>query len=147
MKCLSFWTNLVIISAVVGLTCFAQVSEERGIWKATPLTYPAIARVAQIQGDVRLDVEVDRTGHIVSVSKIDGPDALATTAAKEIKQWRYTSSAESWHANLVIHYLLAKPALAGAPVARVAISTPFDVSVTSNYPLPTGNPEIMSPKK
>ncbi len=147
MKTSSFSTNVLIIAVMLGLTCFAQASEERGIWKATPLTYPAIARVAQIQGDVRLDVEVDRTGSIVSVSKIDGPDPLATTAAKEIKEWRYTSSAESWHANLVIHYSLVKPALPSAPIARVAISTPFDVSVTSNYPLPTGNPETMPPKK
>jgi hypothetical protein len=147
MKSLSFSTSLVIISAVVGLTCFAQVSGEKGIWKATPLTYPTIARVAQIQGDVRLDVEVDRTGHIISVSKIEGPDPLATVAAKEIMEWRYTSSALDWRANLVIHYLLMKPPISSTPVARVAISTPFDVSVTSNYPLPTGNPETMPSKR
>lgn len=147
MKTASFSTILVALAAILGLTCFAQVSEERGIWKATPLTYPAIARVAQIQGDVRLAVEVDKTGSIVSASKIDGPDPLANTAVKEIKEWRYTSSAESWHATLVIHYLLVKPALSSAPVARFTISTPFDISVTSNYPLPTGNPETMRPKK
>jgi hypothetical protein len=147
MKTFSFSTILVVLAAMLGLTCFAQAPEERGIWKATPLTYPAIARVAQIQGDVRLDVEVDKTGSIVSASKIDGPDPLATSAVKEIKEWRYTSSAESWHTTLVIHYLLVKPALPSAPVARFAISTPFDVSVTSNYPLPTGNPETMLPKK
>jgi hypothetical protein len=148
MKTLSFSTILVIIAATLGLTCFAQVSEERGIWKATPLTYPSVARLAQVQGDVRLDLEVDRAGSIISVSKIDGPGPLAATAAKEIREWRYTSSsAESSHCNLVIHYSLIKPALPSAPVARVAISTPFDVSVTSNYPLPTGNPETMSPKK
>jgi hypothetical protein len=143
MKTLSF----SIIAVMLSLTGFGQVSLERGIWKATPLTYPSIARVAQIQGDVTLALEVDRTGGIVSASRIDGPDPLATTAVQEIKGWRYTSSIEGWHANLVIHYLLVKPALPSAPVARVAISTPFDVSVTSNYPLPTGNPETMLPKK
>jgi TonB family protein len=147
MKTISFSINLLIIIGMLGLTCFSQASEERGIWRATPLTYPAIARVAQIQGDVRLDIEVDRTGQIISVSKIDGPDSLATAAAKEIKEWRYTSSAQSWHVNLVIHYSLVRPPLPSAPVARVAISTPFDVSVTSNYPVPTGNPETMLPKK
>jgi TonB family protein len=146
MKSLSFSASLVIISAVAGLTCFAQVSGERGIRKATPLTYPIIARLAQIQGDVRLDIEVDRTGQIISVSKINGPDSLATVAAKEIRKWRYTSSAQGWHANLVIHYSLMKPT-SSTPVARVAILTPFDVSVTSNYPLPTGNPETMPSKK
>ncbi len=147
MKPLSFSTNLVLITATLGLMCSAQVAQQRGIWKATPLTYPPIARLAQVQGDVRLDLEVDRAGSIISVSKIDGPDPLAVTAANEIKEWKYTSSAESSHCNLVIHYSLIKPALPNAPVARVEISTPFDVSVTSNYPSPTGNPETMSPKK
>ena len=147
MKTLSFSASLMIIAATLGLTCFAQVSEERGIWKATPLTYPSVARVAQVQGDVRLDLEVDKDGSIISVAKIDGPDPLVATAAKEIKEWRYTASAEKSHRNLIIHYLLIKPALSSAPVARVAISTPFDVSVTSHYPLPTGNPEIMPSKK
>lgn len=147
MKTLPFLSSVATVSAMLGLVCFAQVSEQRGIWRATPLTYPPIARQAQIQGDVRLDVEVDKTGSIVSASKIDGPDPLATTAVKEIKEWRYTSSAESWHATLVVHYSLVKPALPSAPVARVAISTPFDVSVTSNYSLPTGNPETMLPKQ
>jgi hypothetical protein len=147
MKSVSLSINLAIIVAILGLKCFAQMPQERGISKATPLTYPAVARLAQIQGDVKLNLEVDKAGSILSVSKIDGPDSLAATAAKEIKEWRYTSGTEGWHASLVVHYLLMKPALPSAPVARVAISTPFEVSVTSNYPLPTGNPETMSPKK
>lgn len=147
MKGILFLHRLLIVGALSGLACFAQVSEEKGIRKATPLTYPAIARLAQIQGDVRLNIEVDKTGEITSVSKVDGPDPLATPAASEIKTWRYTSSAQSWHAILVIHYSLTKPPSRSAPVARVSISTPFDVSVTSGYPLPTGNPETMRQKE
>jgi Gram-negative bacterial TonB protein C-terminal len=110
------------------------------------LSYPTVARLAQIQGDVRLKLLIDKTGRIASVYKIEGPDALAVTAAKEIQEWRYTATNQSWHATVIIHYFLQKPALAVAPVARAAIDTPFRVSVASNYPLPTGNPEVMTPK-
>ena len=137
------------LACVVVLLCWAslgQVSETVGIWRATPLSYPTIARLAQIHGDVKLTLLIDKTGRITSVSKIEGPDALAVTAAKEIQEWRYTASEQNWHATLVIHYSLRRPALAEAPVARVAIDTPFNVNVDSNYALPTGNPEVMAPK-
>lgn len=34
------------------------------------------------------------------------------------------------------------PELPDAPVPRVTIDNPFSVNVSSNYPLPTGNPEV-----
>ncbi len=143
-------TKTVCLAAILALgiysQCFGQVSEPAGLWKVTPLTYPTVARLAQIQGDVKLKLAVDEAGHITSVSKIDGPDALAATATKEIQQWRYAPSKHGWQGDLVIHYSLHQPALATAPVARVAIETPLIVSVSSSYPLPTGNPEVMTPK-
>ncbi len=145
MKSFARGTNLVVV-VLLCWTLFGQVPETKGIWKATPLSYPTVARLAQIQGDVKLKVEIDKDGRITSLSKIDGPDALAVTAAKEIQAWCYTASDRTWHATVVIHYSLHKPALAVAPVASVAIDTPFSVSVGSNYPLPTGNPEVMTPK-
>jgi hypothetical protein len=138
--------TLAIVVVVLCWRSFGQVYETAGIWKATPLTYPTVARLAQIQGDVKLALVINKTGRITSVSKIEGPDALAVTAAKEIQEWRYASSKEAWQANLVIHYSLQRPALATAPVARVEIETPFSVCVRSNYPLPTGNPEVMTPR-
>jgi hypothetical protein len=135
-----------IMIAVLCGASFGQLAEGKGIWKATPLSYPAVARLAQIQGDVKLNLLIDKTGRIASVSRIEGPDALAVTAAKEIQGWHYTASDQTWHAMVVIHYSLQKPASAVVPVARVAINTPFNVNVASNYPLPTGNPEVITPK-
>ena len=138
--------NIAIVVVALCWGAFGQMSEAKGIRRATPLSYPTVARLAQIQGDVKLKLSIDKTGRIASVSKTEGADALAVTAAKEIQEWRYTASDKGWHATVVIHYSLQKPAMAVAPVARVAIDTPFSVSVASNFPLPTGNPEVMTPK-
>ncbi len=146
MKTFLRFAALATIVIVLGWRSFGQEPETPGIWKATSLSYPTIARLARIQGDVKLRLLVDKTGTITSVSKIDGPDALAVTAAKEVHEWRYASTKAPWQANLVIHYSLQGPPSRTAPVARVAIENPMSVSVTSSYPLPTGNPEVMSPK-
>lgn len=122
-------------------SAFAQVAQDRGIWKATPLSYPPVAWGAQIQGDVRLDLEIDKTGRIISVTKLSGPDPLAVTASEEIKKWHYTSGAQDWHAALIVHYSLRGPRLPTRPVPELDIRTPFDIDVISNYPLPTGNPK------
>jgi Gram-negative bacterial TonB protein C-terminal len=146
MKNLWVLVNFAVIATMLCIASIGQAQEHKAIRKATPLSYPTVARLAQIQGEIKLALEIDSDGHIVSVSKINGPDSLAVVAAKEIKEWRYTASDQLWRATLVILYLLEKPLLPSAPVARVTIRTPFDISVTSNYPLPTGNPETMSPK-
>jgi hypothetical protein len=137
---------IAIIAVVLQVSLSGQASDATGIRKAIPLSYPTVARLARIQGDVRLALVIARTGEITSVSKVDGADALAGIAAGEIQKWRYTSSNETWHATFTIHYSLHSPALSVRPVARFEINTPFDVSVSSNYPLPTGNPEIINPK-
>lgn len=68
------------------------------------MSYPRLARLAQIQGNVKLTLLIDKTGRIAFVSKTEGPDVLVVTAAKEIQEWRYTASNQTWHATVVFHY-------------------------------------------
>ena len=134
----------------LGIMTIAFVSivlgQDKGIWTATPLSYPQMAWIAQIQGDVRFDLEIDPSGRIVSIAKQSGSDLLATDASKGIKEWRYTSTAQSWHATVSIHYSLHKP-LSYQRFSRMEIRTPFDISVSCNYPAPEGNPETLKPLK
>lgn len=138
--------NFAIVVIVFCWPAFGQASDMKGVWKATPLSYPTVARLAQVQGYVKLKLAIDKNGRITSTSKIEGPDALAVTAAKEIQKWRYCPNRRAWEGTLVLHYFLHGPRLPFAPVARVEIENPLSVSVSSNYPLPTGNPEVMPPK-
>ncbi len=138
--------SFAVVLVVFCWAAFGQVSDMKGIWKATPLSYPTVARLAQLQGDLKLKLVIDKAGRITSVSKIEGPDALAVTAAREIQHWRYASNRRDWQGTLVIHYSLHGPPVPAAPVARFEIETPLSVNVSSNYPLPTGNPERVLPK-
>lgn len=62
---------------------------EGGLVRRVEPEYPEEARQQQIQGDVVLDVRVDRDGAVKEVNLISGPKALADAAIAAVKQWRF----------------------------------------------------------
>jgi TonB family protein len=53
------------------------------------LVYPAIARVARIQGVVVVRVELDNKGNVVAASAITGPKALVADCVTNAKKWKF----------------------------------------------------------
>lgn len=51
--------------------------------------YPVEARNQRIEGSVELRARVGRTGQIISVTPVSGPDLLASAAAAAVRDWRY----------------------------------------------------------
>jgi TonB family protein len=51
--------------------------------------YPAIAKAAQVQGQVVLQLETDQSGQIAKVKALSGPPMLLEAAMDAVKQWRY----------------------------------------------------------
>jgi len=65
-----------------------RIREPRLIRRVEP-DYPAIARNARIQGDVRIDAIIDTDGRIVEVKVLSGHPLLARSAAAAVSQWLY----------------------------------------------------------
>lgn len=59
--------------------------------------YPAIARAAQVQGSVVIQILVDETGHIASKKLISGPPMLLAAALDAVKQWQFAPFTENGH--------------------------------------------------
>lgn len=51
--------------------------------------YPLNAKVAHIQGAVKMLVHIAATGHIDKITVISGPDVLRDAAVASVKQWVY----------------------------------------------------------
>jgi TonB family protein len=51
--------------------------------------YPAAASAAHVQGEVRLEAEVDPDGNVASTRVISGPPLLRDAAADAVQHWRY----------------------------------------------------------
>jgi protein TonB len=56
---------------------------------APPPVYPALARQAKVQGDVKLDAIIDEQGRVVELKVISGHPLLLDAAIKAVSQWRY----------------------------------------------------------
>ena len=52
-------------------------------------TYPQMARIAHIQGNVILQVLIDKQGRVASIKPISGHPILIQAALDAVKQWEY----------------------------------------------------------
>lgn len=58
------------------------------IYSPTP-AYPAAAAIAHVQGEVRIQANIDRDGNINSARVISGPPLLRDAAMDAVQRWRY----------------------------------------------------------
>jgi protein TonB len=65
-----------------------EVQQANRISFVTPV-YPAEAKQNRIQGTVRLEVTIDKEGHVSQVAVINGPAELTRSAADAVQQWVY----------------------------------------------------------
>jgi periplasmic protein TonB len=65
-----------------------EVQQANRISSVTPV-YPAEAKQNRIQGTVRLEVTIDKEGHVSGVSLISGPAELVQSATDAVQQWVY----------------------------------------------------------
>lgn len=63
-------------------------SEAMLLVKVVP-DYPNVAKIAGVQGDVKLHAIIAKDGTIQSLSVTSGPDMLREAALKAVEQWRY----------------------------------------------------------
>ncbi len=111
--------------------------------------YPAVARAANVQGDVSVVVHLGSDGSIESVSDIKGPQLLSFHAVKDVELWQFSVS-DNKPAQLPV---LFRFSLAGQPAAypttQFAGALPDLVTITTN-PGPSANasaPIPVQPKK
>ncbi|HTZ98863.1 MAG TPA: TonB family protein [Candidatus Aquilonibacter sp.] len=65
-----------------------SVTQAKIISRVTPI-YPAIARMAQVQGTVVLHAVIAKDGSVQSLELVSGPPMLVQAAIDAVKQWRY----------------------------------------------------------
>ena len=66
----------------------STVMQGLSVTKVQPV-YPADARDQHIQGEVRLEVTVDKEGNVSDIKLISGHASLAPAAIEAVKQWKY----------------------------------------------------------
>ncbi|HEY6389008.1 MAG TPA: ankyrin repeat domain-containing protein [Candidatus Acidoferrum sp.] len=95
--CLLFATALIAATSVIaqtvstapGPSTIPADEAEQHLVERTPPTYPPIAKVANVEGDVRLTLEVDQSGGVVRVVTSSGPALLRKAAETAAEHYHY----------------------------------------------------------
>jgi len=101
------------------------------------LAYPGVARAAQIQGAVDVEIEIDSQGKVSSAFAISGHPLLKESAEKNIRTWRFdTSSSDSRRLTVRYEFILEPPKTYYRPESRNLFDLPTRITVVSKLPEP-----------
>jgi len=85
-----------------------RLPERKLVSKVNP-TYPPEAKKDKIEGIVLLEITIEKTGEVSSVSPVKGPEALREAAATAVRQWRYEPSGVGpTRATITVRFILDK---------------------------------------
>jgi protein TonB len=73
---------------LINVRVAAGVSQGLKIKSVAPI-YPQEAKYNRIQGSVRLNAVINKTGDVVDVEVADGPIELVVSAVNAVRQWKY----------------------------------------------------------
>lgn len=82
-------TVRLLLFLLIGGVVWGQSSSDPQLIAPQLPTYPAIARTARIQGDVKVDFVLDAGGKPVSVNVVSGPPLLWRAAEDNVRSWRF----------------------------------------------------------
>jgi TonB family protein len=72
-----------------GTTAVKPEQAEQNLIKKVAPVYPPLAKQVRIQGKVRLQVVISKTGTVDSVNVVSGHPLLVQAAINAVKQWQY----------------------------------------------------------
>jgi TonB family protein len=99
--------------------------------------YPDIARVAQIQGSVDIEIIISSDGGVSSANPVSGHPVLVQAAAKNVKSWKFDPN-PAGDRSLTVKYefRLELPKTNYKPESRNIFELPTSVTVISTFPQP-----------
>jgi TonB family protein len=74
---------------IFGATVIDPSRAEEMLAHRVEATYPQMARIAHIQGNVILHVLIDKQGHVADIKPMSGHPILVQAALDAVKQWEY----------------------------------------------------------
>ncbi len=106
---------------------------------AGQLRYPALARAARIEGQVRLEFVLNQNGDPSSVVVVSGHPMLASPAAETVKTWKFefpeNAFQEGRKYETTFHYKLSKEEFEqqNQPKISVAVNTFHDIEIMATF--------------
>jgi TonB family protein len=81
---------LVVSSLMLVLSSMANATGPLAVKDVVMPTYPPLVRMAQIQGDVPVEIEISAEGQVVSANVTGGHKMLQEAVVKNVKLWTFS---------------------------------------------------------
>jgi|SRR5579863_126441 len=133
MRFIAYFSILFILASATRLKLSPLRPTDISVVHLDCPTYGQAARQSRTQGDVRVEVDIDRSGDVTAVRGITGNALLIHDAALNAQSWRFNSG-EQRKIELAYEFRLVEPEIYCPVPSRVTFDFPYHVRVVSNLP-------------
>lgn len=131
----------VLLASMLGSPSAAWAgapSQSVGLKRAVAPVYPPIAITANVSGDVKVVVTLDKAGSVTKVRIVSGNPLLRRAAMEAAKRWRFKPGADRRHVHL---FFLFQMVPRGTPAKEITpvFTPPYRVEVRAMLPRSTVN--------
>jgi TonB family protein len=85
------YTLFLFLAALVVAASPAQEASRHVISRAAPV-YPELAKKMHLSGKVKIEVEVNPAGSVISAKMVGGNPVFETSAINAVRQWKFEPS-------------------------------------------------------
>jgi len=85
------YTAFLFLAALVVAASPAQESARHVISRSAPV-YPELAKKMHLSGKVKIEVEVNPAGSVISAKMVGGNPVFETSAINAVRQWKFEVS-------------------------------------------------------
>ena len=111
----------------------SQTSEPIAVTHLESIAYPVVARDAQIQGTVEVEVDVSPDGAVISALANSEHLALKRAAEENIKHWRFAPANVKRSFSIGYEFSLQEPRLPYGSETKNYFDLPSKVRVVTNF--------------
>jgi hypothetical protein len=115
----------LLLVLLISVTTLAQAAD-RAVRHIVSPGYPRLARIAQLQGPISVDVWIAPDGKIVSAKASGAHQLLLRETEDNVRKWIFEPSAIHYR------YILTGKQMYADPVPAVSFDLPNEVEIRSN---------------
>lgn len=97
--------------------------------------WPPMARMARIEGDVKVHASIEPSGEVSSVEVEYGHGMLKESATSAIRQWTFTPAATTRTVAITVHFAFEEEERNQCQRTLVTARLPYEVEVRTNPPV------------
>lgn len=140
---------ILVLTAPAVLAQESTATGELAVRRFVAPEWGLVARLARVQGDVKVRATIAPSGEVSKTEVLSGPRLLTSHAESAIRQWKFDPTGTEVSIEITVHYVFEKEERDRGVRTIVSAVFPNEVEVRTNPPETSENPNVFptEPKK